>query len=659
MKIPHALSRLALTALTLAPSAAAELTLPAILRDGVVLPRERSVPLWGSATPGFPVSIRPSWSADAMTVIADRDGRWRADVQTDVAGGPHTIAFASPDGSLEVKDVLFGEVWLCSGQSNMEWTLGGALDAYQQSPAYSAALGAATSPRVRLFEVPKRVSMEPQADCAGSWRACTPASAMGFSAVAYFFARELEAKLDVPIGLVGSYWGGTPVEAWVSAPRIGGFERHKAALEALRTWDASDAAAKAVEASARWWDATLARTPGSERFADAAFDDSAWTEVEVPGHWEGGPLGNIDGVVWHRHVVDVPAGLAGRALALSLGPIDDDELTLWNGARIGATGGWTVDRNYTVPGELVYPGRNVITVAVHDSGGAGGFHGAASAMTARPADGEVPVLSLAGTWRALAVAATGAAYPRPPAISASTPSALFNGMIAPVQPFRFSGVIWYQGESNRYDPVLYRDTFQALIQDWRAGFATPELPFLWAQIAPFGYREGAPGAHRTALLREAQDRALALPHTGQAILTDIGDVDDIHPLNKWTVGKRLARQALARVYGQDLDADGPRYASHEVEGGAVRVRYSHAATGLVASQDALTWFYVAGADRRFVAASARIDGDSVLVSSSEVTAPVAVRFAWSDIAEPNLFDADGLPAAPFRTDDWDDVVIDG
>jgi len=278
---------------------------------------------------------------------------------------------------------------------------------------------------------------------------------------------------------------------------------------------------------------------------------------------------------------------------------------------------------------------------------------------ADPAGGAPRRFPLHGAWRVATAAAPKAPYPRPVEVGPGSPSALFHGMVAALAPFRFSGVIWYQGESNRYDPVLYRESFPALIEDWRAQFETADLPFLWAQIAPFDYGEGPRGAHRTALLREAQDLALAAPHTGQVILTDVGDVRDIHPLDKWTVGARLARQALARVYGAPLDPDGPRYAAHAVEAGAVRVRFSHAEGGLVARGAAPTWFFIAGEDRRFVRADARIEGDSVLVSSAEVPAPIAVRFGWSDVAEPNLFDHDGLPAAPFRTDDWDDVVIDG
>jgi len=306
----------------------------------------------------------------------------------------------------------------------------------------------------------------------------------------------------------------------------------------------------------------------------------------------------------------------------------------------------------------VKAGRNVLTVAVHDSGGAGGFHSAAEELWVGPISNELHT-SLAGEWRALRVDAPKTGYPRSGGVAASTPSALFNAMIAPLRPFRFSGVIWYQGESNRYDPALYRATFPALIADWRTAFETPELPFLWAQIAPFNYGEDAPGAHATALLREAQDLTLALPRTGQAILSDVGDVRDIHPQDKATVGARLARLARAVVYREAIDANGPRYLSHEVVGSAVRVRFAHATGGLVARGDALTWFHVAGADRRFVPAVAVIDGESVLVSSPEVATPVAVRFGWSDVAEPNLFDVDGLPAAPFRTDTWDEVVIGG
>lgn len=658
--IHHLTALSCLTVLSVAP-ASAEVVLPAILGDGVVLKRDSVVPLWGSARPNEPVSIRVGWSEAALTTVADATGRWRCDVPTGPAGGPYQVAVMDADGPRVLQDVHLGEVWLCSGQSNMEWPLSSVLAAYQKSAAFDEALADGTSARIKLFAVPRRVGLTPFTDVDATWRPCTPENSADFSAVAYFFACALEARLGVAVGLVGSNWGGTPVEAWVSAGTIERFPRHRAELEALALAETQEGRRALADATIGWWQAATMLTPDSSAYAGMEFDDSGWQTLEVPGAWETGPLGDFDGIVWHRRAIDVPAELAGQVGVLSLGPVDDDDKTLWNGLWIGATGGHTVERRYPVPGELVRAGYNVIAVAVHDSGGAGGFHGGPEELYVEFArEAEAPVrINLAGAWRATATEAPKTAYPRPRSLSPSTPSALYNGLIAPLAPFRFSGAIWYQGESNRYDPALYRETFPALIDDWRAHFESPELPFFWAQIAPFNYGEGPAGAHSTALLREAQDRALALPHTGQAILSDVGDVKDIHPIDKWTVGDRLARLALAGVYGMELDPHGPRYASHAVEGATLRVTFAHADGGLVARGDALTWFHVAGADKVFHTASARIDGTSVIVSCPKVKAPVAVRFAWSDVAEPNLFDKDGLPAAPFRTDDWDDVVIDG
>jgi sialate O-acetylesterase len=640
-------------------SASAEVVLPAVLGDGVVLKRSSSVPLWGTARPDLPVSIRIGWSDALLTTVADATGRWRCEVPTGPAGGPYEIVVMDSDGPQVIRDVHLGEVWLCSGQSNMEWPLSAVLEAYKKSSAFDEAHADGASPRIRLFAVPRRMSLEPLEDVNATWRPCTLADSAEFSAVAYFFACALEARLGVPIGLVGASWGGTPVEAWVSAPTIERFPRHSADLAALANANTQEGKHRLAEATIRWWEAATALTPESTVYGEMELDDSRWQVLNVPGAWEHGPLGDYDGIVWHRRVVDVPAELAWQTGVLSLGPIDDDDKTLWNGQWIGATGGHTIERRYAIPGELVQAGRNVIAIAVHDSGGAGGFHGDAEQLYVElTRDGQAPLrIALDGAWRAAAVAAPKTRYPRSRAMSPSTPTVLYNGLIAPLAPFRFSGAIWYQGESNRYDPVLYRETFPALIDDWRAHFEFPELPFLWAQIAPFDYGEGARGGHSTALLRDAQDRTLALPHTGQSILSDVGDLKDIHPIDKWTVGERLARLALAGVYGVALDPNGPRVASHAVEGSKVRVTFAHADGGLVARGEKLNWFHVAGADKMFHAASAVIDGTSVIVSCPEVVAPVAVRFGWSDVAEPNLFDTDGLPAAPFRTDDWDDVVI--
>ncbi len=656
------LLRAAAVALTALPHASAEVVLPAVLRDGVVLKRDSSVPIWGAAAPNSTVTLRASWSNTPVTTVADGAGRFRAELPTGPAGGPHTLAVRDADGEALVADILLGEVWLCSGQSNMEWPLSLILPAFVASAAARPELADPFEGQIRLFHVPRRVSAQPELEINARWRPCTLEHARDFSAVAYFFARALRSELGVPIGLVGSYWGGTPSEAWTSPATIDRFPRYRAAREALALSGTPEARIEVAQRTIRWWREALDVAPETMRYMEAQFDDSGWRTVEVPGNWENGPIGVFDGIVWHRRTVEVPAEFTGRDALLSLGPIDDDDQTVWNGQWIGATGGWTTPRRYTVPADLLRAGTNVLAIAVHDSGGGGGFHGGPDELfleLADPAGGAAHRIPLHGTWRVATAAAPKSAYPRPVEVSAGSPSALFHGMIAGLAPFRFSGVIWYQGESNRYDPVLYRESFPALIEDWRAHFETPELPFLWAQIAPFHYGEGPLGAHRTALLREAQDRALAAPHTGQAILTDIGDVRDIHPLDKWTVGARLARQALAKVYGAPLDPDGPRYAAHAVEGSQLRIRFEGAEGGLVARDGELTWFYVAGEDRRFKPAVARIDGDSVLISHPEIQAPVAVRFAWSDVAEPNLFDVDGLPAAPFRTDDWDDVVIDG
>jgi sialate O-acetylesterase len=642
----------------LVSAARAEIVLPAVISNGMVLPRHRVVPLWGKATPNMPVTALTSWDGQATTVLADAQGNWRIEVPTLRAGGPYQISLTEPGHSVLLEDVMFGEVWLCSGQSNMEWHFEWIHDAYRASAAYAPERDQKASAAIRLFHVPRAMSATRGTRGEGAWKPCTGAALNEFSAVGYFFARSLVEELGVPVGLIGSYWGGTPVESWLSPEVAQGFPRHADAMRALAEANSDVGRQRHAARVDAWWKETIAAVEGGESPTTPDFDDSGWTAVQVPGNWERGPLGEMDGLVWHRRIVDVPAALGGRAMVLNLGPVDDDEVTYWNGERIGATAGWTVPRSYRLTAEQVKPGRNVVAVLVHDSGGGGGFHGDAASMTLVP-ERDGPAVSLAGEWRATRVGAPRNGLPAAPDASPSNPSVLYNAMIAPLEPYALSGVIWYQGESNRYDPALYRETFPALIQDWRTRFARPELPFLWAQIAPFGYGGGAYGAHATALLREAQDLTMALPATAQVVLTDIGDVRDIHPKDKWTVGARLARAALVKAYGHDLDPYGPRYASHEVEGGALRVRFTSAEGGLVAKGDTLTWFHVAGADKKFVMATARIDGDSVLVSSPEVTAPVAVRFGWSDVAEPNLFDTDGLPAAPFRTDDWDDVTIRG
>lgn len=634
----------------LAAPAAADLELPTLLADHMVLQRSTTVTLWGGADPGEAVEVTPSWGGTVAT-RADGAGSWSVQVETPGAGGPHSLRFVGND-EVVLEDVWTGDVWVCSGQSNMQWGL-------RQSDGGAEAIAAADHPRLRFFEVPRRTAMTPQDACGGAWRVCSPDTIANFSAVAYWFGSDLERELDVPIGLIGTYWGGTPAEAWTSEASLVEVQQFPDVLARIRDARANPGGEDSLASlRARWWEGWGATDPGAQGgWMEASFDAGDWRTTEVPGTWESLDLGGWDGVLWYRRTVDVPEAWAGRELQLHLGPIDDMDVAWFNGVEVGGMkgeGSWNTPREYTVPAELVRAGANTITVCAVDTGGVGRFGMEAEQMTLAPAGGDA--IPLAGTWRWRAGAPLGdlGAWPRGTWFNSNTPTALYNGMIHPLLRTAITGAIWYQGEANVKRAAQYRTLFPTMIRDWRGAFGQGEFPFYFVQLAPFGYG-GDTG--QAAELREAQLLTLGLPATGMAVTMDVGNPRDIHPRDKRTVGHRLALLALAKNYGRDVPCEGPGYRSMVVEADQIRVVFDHA-DGLTSGDGAPTCFTIAGEDRVFHPAEARIEGRSVVVASPAVPAPVAVRFAWGAADGPNLRNGAGLPASSFRTDDWPMVSRD-
>ncbi|RMH03390.1 MAG: 9-O-acetylesterase [Planctomycetota bacterium] len=639
------------------PLPAQGLELPAVFGDHMVLQREDRVPFWGRAAAGAEVELRGSWSEDAVArAVADRDGRWRAELPTGPAGGPHTVTIRAGAERREFTDVLLGEVWLCGGQSNMEWPLGATAGAYGSEEEFRAILAAADRPTIRLFDVAHAFAWEPQEDCAGEWRPCRPDTASSFSAVGYHFGVELQEALGVPVGLIGCNWGGTLAEAWTSAEGLARREDFADALalvEELRRHP-ERAAWKREQRLAEWrrrFDEAEIGSRGGWMAED--FDDAGWPEMEQPATW-GGSLSAFDGVVWLRREVELPAAWVGRDLVLELGPIDDMDTVWFNGRRVGETlepGRWQQPRRYPVPAGLARAGRNLIAVRALDTGGIGGMNGQPGQLQIAPAGpGAGPALSLAGPWRWQKGSPVGDLPLRPQLdeFHPNSPTALFNGMLAPVAPFAIRGVIWYQGEANRLRPRQYRTLFPDLIRDWRRAFGRGDFPFLFVQLAPFAY-DGDTG--QAAELRDAQRRALgAVANTGMAVTLDIGDPGDIHPRNKADVGHRLALWALARTYGLDVgEYSGPLYYGMRGEGDRIRLFFEHAAGLTTRDGEPPSCFTIAGADRVFRPATAVIEGEQIVVSSPEVPFPQFVRFAAGAADQPNLVNGAGLPAASFDT----------
>jgi beta-xylosidase len=647
-----------LAAALAAPAIArAEVRLPALVGSHMVLQREAPARVWGWAASGE--AVRVSVGAAKGEAVAGADGRWSVDLPPQPAGGPFAMTVAGRN-TVTLEDVWFGEVWVASGQSNMEFALA------QANGGTEAA--AAGCEGLRLFTVTKATSLQERDDVAGDWVACDASTAPGFSAVAFFFGREIHRALGVKVGLVHSSWGGTPAEAWTSRRAL---EAEPSLRPLVADFDLAlnDASARARFAGrlAAWEAANYHQDVSNEGLAKGwakpETGTAGWQTMELPQYWEKAGLA-IDGAVWFRRAVEIPPAWAGKDLLLSLGALDDFDTTYFAGEEVGRTGTetpgyWSVPRKYTVPGRLVKAGRAAVAVRVFDHYGNGGFGGTVGDLWIAPADSSAARIPLAGRWdcrveRSLPPAVpdftTQPRYPSPD--NPNSPTVLYGAMIAPLTPLSIRGAIWYQGESNAGAAHQYRTLFPTMIRDWRRAWGRGDFPFLFVQLANYMARAGEPGESSWAELREAQAMALALPNTGMAVAIDVGEADDIHPKDKKDVGARLARWALADTYGREVEKSGPLYRSSSVEGGAIRVRFDHAAGLTTADGAPPRGFAIAGADRRWRWAEARIEGETALVSSAEVPQPAAARYAWADNPEATLRNGAGLPASPFRTDDW-------
>ena len=639
----------------------ANVRVPALIGDNMVLQRDRKIRIWGWAEPNERVTV--AIGKDQTSAVTDSSGRWQALVGPLKTGDPLELKITG-NNTLTFKNILVGEVWVCSGQSNMEWPLintkNGAQDVAQ-----------ANFPEIRLFTVQKATASAPLDDVKGQWAAATPENAGQFSAVAYYFGRELYQKLKIPVGLIHTSWGGTPAEAWTDHATLASSPEFQPILDRYQTRlkDLPQQREEYERRLAEWTKTNLYLDQGNNGealgYADLSTSVQDWKPMTLPQFFETAGL-KMDGAIWFRKEVQVPEGWAGHDLQLNLAAIDDFDTTYFNGKRIGGVGSETpnsyiVQRQYKVPAGLVKPGRNVIAVRVFDSAGEGGFGPGPMTLTMANA---APV-QLAGEWQykiELQLAPKdpdwGARPEAPGPTNQNSPSVLYNAMLAPLTPYAIRGAIWYQGESNAGRAYQYRTLFPAMIRNWRSAWGEGDFPFYFVQLANFQQVKPDPGDSDWAELREAQTLTLKEPATGMAVIIDIGEANDIHPRNKLDVGHRLALWALANTYKQSVEFSGPVFSSYKVEGDKVRVKFSHTAGQLkTADGGAPKGFAIAGDDHKFVWAESRIDGDSVVLWSKDVTKPVAVRYAWADNPVTNLYNKEGLPAVPFRTDDWPGITM--
>ena len=639
---------------------AGEVKLPALFADHLVLQREQTVPVWGWANPGEEVTVE--FAGQKKTARADVNGKWLVKLDALTASAePRALKISTINHPpLTISDVLVGDVWLCSGQSNMGMWVRDATDGERE-------IAGAQFPCIRLFQVPQSPSLAPVQDVRGDWRVCSPETVHHFSAVAYFFGRQLQRELNVPVGLLQSSLGGTPAEAWTRSAALQTVPAlaERAEKEMAQIKAQEDDNQQFVAKRTAWEEKYGVQPPplsaNARGWADPALDVSDWKTVTLPAQWA--QLGaKSGGVFWLRKEVTLPESAAGQLFQLSLNWISEQyDTAFFNGAEIGHASDkgpffYNVQRRYKVPGNLVKAGRNVIAVRIVSATQFAGMWQWGHML-------DVPVVdrgSIDDQWQ-MKTESTFA--PLPAAALSSRPkvnnlpfvtvsSALYNGMIAPLIPFAIKGALWYQGENNTPRHQEYRALLALLIRDWRAQWGQGDFPFIIQQLVNNGAPAKEPNQKGNwPFLREAQQQvADSVPKCGIAIGIELGDPLTIHPKNKQAVGKRLALVALEKVYSKKIESSGPRFDSMHSEGAALRVKFTHA-EGLAAKNGPPKNFVIAGADKKFVWAAAKIEGETVVVSSPQVPQPVAVRYAWADNPEGcNLYNAAGLPAAPFRTD---------
>ncbi len=621
----------------------AQVSLPKIFADHAVLQRDVEVPVWGWASPGEKISLKIA--GQTLSTKTGPDGRWMLRLAPHPVGGPFDMTVKGKN-TLVVKDLLFGEVWLCTGQSNMQWTMG----EFGIKPDSIRD----TFSDIRVFRVDVDLDYLPKKDVKGGWwQKASVETVRGFTGTGYLFGRDLHEHLKVPIGLISSNLGATSIETWMRAGALKPFPQFRDVLQKMEASGKNFEQLNADLATFRMpWDSTyyFKNDPGIvQHWQDPSTDVSDWKEMAIPNLWEDAGLPDYDGSVWFRREFDLPEGFHSETFNIALNQIDDYDIAWVNGVKIGETFGNRNWRNYFFPANILKPKGNVLVVRVFDVGNKGGMY--TNAFWGNPI--------LVGKWKykpGVQINASKFVQPNVPNGSFFThPTLLYNGSIAPLQPYAIKGAIWYQGESNVAHSAEYADLLPAMIKDWRQQWGQGDFPFLVVQLANYYPEQALPVESEWAELRAAQMTALTLPNTAVATAIDIGEADNIHPRNKLDVGIRLGLAARKIAYGESLVCEGPVYQSMQVEGNKIRVSFRSIGGGLIAKNKFgfHRGFAIAGADKQYHWANAYIEGETVVVFSPAVQQPVAVRYAWADNPGTlDLYNVEGLPAFPFRTDDW-------
>ena len=643
------------------------LILPSLIGDNMVLQQNANVRVWGHAKSGQTITVSASWNTQVNT-LTDSNGHWQATLSTPHAGGPYNIKVSSIDTSVTLNNVLIGSVWFCSGQSNMEMPLAGwAPITIEHS---QEAIDSSSHYQIRLFTVPRAMAINPSESCGGKWMISNPSNVKSFSATAWFFGKKLYEQLHIPVGLILSSWGGTPIEAWLPEGDLAGekdfandiatMHSHDSQIAKFTTWLNQQPQIKVKsEAGINKWK--------NLNFNDSVcalvnFNDEQWPVAKLPQYLEQA-IGDFDGTLWYRKKIDIPEQMTGKVLKLSLGPIDDMDRVYVNGELVGATeeeGLYMKNRIYEISSGIVHPGTNIIAVRVVDNQGAGGIYGKPELMNLSVKnDTTIASVKIAGDWKFLPVAEfignTFYLYDiphkgfyscdRPQSLSPYKPVILYNAMVNPILPYSVQGVIWYQGESNVGRASQYARLLPLMINSWRKGWQNEDLSFYVVQIAPFEY--SGPNGVESAELKNAQASALALKHTGIAVTLDLGVPKNIHPPYKREVGDRLALLALANDFHRKITSSGPTFKSLKREGNKITVTFDNLDGGLVIHGDKLREFEIAGSDGKYYPADAQIINNKVIITSASVIDPEYIRYCWHNGSLASLFNKAGLPASLF------------
>lgn len=638
---PKAVLLLSLFALS---PAFGELKLPQLVGDGMVLQRDAPVRIWGRASDGEKITIH--FLDTIYTTTASEKGEWEVVLSNLKAGGPYVMQIDASN-AITIKDIVVGDVWVCSGRSNMGLALGWLGNVYQDE------IDKCDNPFIRQFLVPWGTNFNGREKDfkSGKWQCANPKDVRSFTAVGYFFAKKLYETYKVPIGLINASLGGSSEEAWISEESIQSFPKYSEDAQRFKDPGVLARINKEDDERAGNWLKQLRqndegyRDPQNSWFTPG-LSTSGWSSAHVPGYWADAELGPVNGAVWFRRQITVPSTMVSKPATLELGRIVDADSVFINGQCIGSMGSQYAPRMYSIPADLLREGENTIVIRVVNFIRHGGF---VPGKRYQISAGD-QYISLEGEWKCRLGAKAEPLEDR--LFSGKIPTGLFNSMIAPMLPYRIKGVVWYQGESNTNRAFEHFELFKLLIRDWRQNWDQGDFPFVYVQLPNFVEVNAQTTQCDWAFFRESQLKALSLPATGMAVSIDIGEGNDIHPVNKRDLGYRLALAAQKVGYGEKHKVcSGPVYRSMKINGRKVSLTFSNVGSGLVARNgDKLRWFEICGPDNRFVPAQAKIERNTIVVWSTEVSTPVAVRYAWASNPEgANLYNREGLPASPFRT----------